>query len=87
MNAFTVTAKGQVTLRKEFLAHLGVAPGDKIAVEKLPDGRLEIKADRRTGKISDSFGMLKREGQPTLTIDEMNEIIQQGWAGEVGDHG
>ena len=38
MNELTVTAKGQVTLRKELLTHLGVQPGEKIAVHKLPDG-------------------------------------------------
>src|SRR5438067_187061 len=32
MSTLTVTAKGQVTLRKDLLEHLGVEPGDKIAV-------------------------------------------------------
>ena len=30
----TVTAKGQITLRKEVLRHLGIGPGDKIAVDQ-----------------------------------------------------
>ena len=59
MSTLTVTAKGQVTLRKDLLEHLGVHPGEKIAVEKLPDGRIEVAA-RPTGKISDVFGYLKR---------------------------
>ena len=46
MTTLTVTAKGQVTLRKDLLAHLGVQPGDRITVEKLPDGRIEAKAAR-----------------------------------------
>jgi hypothetical protein len=33
----TATAKGQVTFRKEFLDHLKVAPGDKLAVDILAD--------------------------------------------------
>jgi bifunctional DNA-binding transcriptional regulator/antitoxin component of YhaV-PrlF toxin-antitoxin module len=37
MSTLTVTAKGQVTLRKDILQHLGVHPGDKIAVEKLAE--------------------------------------------------
>jgi AbrB family looped-hinge helix DNA binding protein len=79
----TVTAKGQITLRKDLLEHLGVHPGDKIAVEKLPDGRVEVKAARPTGKISDIFGSLKnkRKGR-RLSIEEMNEIIARGWAGK-----
>jgi bifunctional DNA-binding transcriptional regulator/antitoxin component of YhaV-PrlF toxin-antitoxin module len=40
MSTLTVTAKGQVTLRKDLLEHLGVRPGEKIAVDKLPDGRI-----------------------------------------------
>ena len=32
----TVTAKGQVTLRKDVLNHLGVRPGDKITVHMHP---------------------------------------------------
>jgi AbrB family looped-hinge helix DNA binding protein len=55
MSALTVTARGQVTLRKDLLKHLGVHPGEKVNVEKLPDGRIEIKALRSKGKISDVF--------------------------------
>ena len=42
----TVTSKGQVTLRKELLAHLGIHPGQRLEVEVLPDGRLELHAAR-----------------------------------------
>ena len=82
MTTLTVTAKGQVTLRKELLTHLGVRPGDKIAVDKLPGGRITVRADKAKGDISDLFGILKRPGQPVLTIDEINEAIARGWAGE-----
>ena len=39
MPILTVTARGQVTFRKEVLQHLGITPGDKIALDLLPDGR------------------------------------------------
>jgi AbrB family looped-hinge helix DNA binding protein len=81
MSTLTVTAKGQVTLRKDLLEHLGVHPGEKIEVEKLPGGRVEMKAARPIGKISDVFGCLKREG-PSLTIEEIGEAARQGWAGK-----
>ena len=82
MTTLTVTAKGQVTLRKEVLEHLGVRPGEKISVDKLPDGRIEVKAVRPTGKISEAFGFLKakRKGR-ALSIDEIDEIAARGWAG------
>ena len=76
MSTLTVTAKGQVTLRKDLLEHLGVHPGDKISVDKLPDGRIEVKAARPTGSISDVFGSLKAKKQGrTLSIEEMNEAV------------
>ena len=83
MSTLTVTAKGQVVLRKDLLDHLGVHPGDKIAVEKLPDGRIEVRAARPTGKISDLFGSLKNKKKcPSLSIEEMNDVITRGWAGK-----
>ena len=82
MTLLTVTAKGQITLRKDLLEHLGVRPGDKIEVEKLPSGRVQVSSSRKTGKISDFFGCLKRPGQPVLTIEEMNEVIADAWAGK-----
>lgn len=82
MSTLTVTAKGQVTLRKDLLEHLGVGPGEQIDVTKLPDGRIEVRA-ASTGDISSLFGMLTKKGRPTLSIDEMNEITKQGWSGKV----
>jgi bifunctional DNA-binding transcriptional regulator/antitoxin component of YhaV-PrlF toxin-antitoxin module len=82
MSTLTVTAKGQVTFRKDLLQHLGVRPGEKLAVHKLPDGRIEVKAARPKGQISEAFDFLKREGGPTLSIEEMNEIAGRGWAGK-----
>jgi bifunctional DNA-binding transcriptional regulator/antitoxin component of YhaV-PrlF toxin-antitoxin module len=82
MTTLTVTAKGQVTLRKELLQHLGVQPGDKVTADRLPDGRIEMKAVRPTGKISDVFGIFKQKGGPRLTIEEINEIIADSWAGK-----
>jgi AbrB family looped-hinge helix DNA binding protein len=81
MSTLTVTAKGQVTLRKDLLEHLGVQAGEKITVNKLPDGRIEVKAARPSGKISDVFDFLKRKNGPSLSIDEINEIAAKGWAG------
>jgi bifunctional DNA-binding transcriptional regulator/antitoxin component of YhaV-PrlF toxin-antitoxin module len=82
MTTLTVTAKGQVTLRRDLLNHLGVHPGEKISVVKLPDGRIEVKAARPTGQISDVFDFLKRKNGPSLSIAEMNELAARGWAGE-----
>ncbi len=82
MGTLTVTAKGQVTLRKDLLQHLGVHPGEKIAIEKLPDGRIEVKALRPAGEISKVFGSLKRKNRPRLSIEEIGKIAGKGWAGK-----
>jgi bifunctional DNA-binding transcriptional regulator/antitoxin component of YhaV-PrlF toxin-antitoxin module len=82
MSTLTVTAKGQITLRKDLLRHLGVQCGGKLAVEKLPDGRIEVRSERPAGKISDVFNFLKRPQGPSLSIEEMNEIAAQGWGGK-----
>ena len=82
MSTLTVTSKGQITLRKDLLKHLGVEPGGKLAVEMLPDGRIEVRAERPAGRISDVFNSLKRPGRPSLSIEEMNEAAASGWAGK-----
>ncbi len=81
MTTLTVTAKGQVTLRKDILKHLGVEPGGKVAVEILPNGRIEVRAEQASGDISDVFNSLKRPGRRRVSLDDMNEIAAQGWAG------
>jgi bifunctional DNA-binding transcriptional regulator/antitoxin component of YhaV-PrlF toxin-antitoxin module len=80
MSTLTVTAKGQITLRRDLLKHLGVQPGEKIAVDKLPNGRIEMKAVQPSGKISDVFDFLKRKNGPSLSIEEINEVAKRGWA-------
>ena len=82
MSTLTVTAKGQVRLRKDLLRHLGVHPGEKILVDKLPDGRIEMKAERPAGKISDVFNLLKRQNGPSLSIKKINDVAARGWRGK-----
>lgn len=82
MTILTVTAKGQVTLRKDVLRHLGIAPGEKVEVALLPGGRAELRPARRSGSIENFFGSLKRPGTRSLSIEEMNRIIADSWAGK-----
>ncbi len=80
MTRLTITAKGQVTLKQELLQHLGVAPGEKIEADKLPDGRIVVRAAAQDGKVADFIGCLSEKRGPKLTIEEMNEIARRGWA-------
>lgn len=88
MVTLTLTAKNQLTLRKEVVKHLGLKPGDKVEAELRPDGRVELTAPKpKTGHISDVFGIIKvPPGTPHLTIEKMNEVIAEGWA-EMGRRG
>jgi len=82
MTTLTVTARGQVTFRKEVLQHLGIRPGDKIELDLLPDGRGVIKAARPAGTISSFVGLLAERTQKVATIEEMNDAAASGWAGK-----
>ncbi len=89
MTTLKVTAKGQVTLKKELLKHLGVAPGQKIEVARLPNKELSIKSAlaERTGSWDDFIGILAGKTNKVATIEEMNEAIARGWAGLHEHHG
>lgn len=75
MTTLTVTAKGQVTLRKEVLRHLGAAPGSRLEAEVRPGGEVVLRRAAEGHDISVIFGMLHRPGQRTVSIEEMNEAI------------
>lgn len=82
MTSLVVRMKGQVTLKRELLQHLGVKPGERIEFDKLPGGELRVKAVRSRGTIDNFIGRhAGRVGKP-MTIEEMNEIAAVGWAGD-----
>lgn len=79
-----VTSKGQVTLKKDVLQHLGVKPGDRIEVELLPEGRVSVRAlSERNGKMSDFFGIIPRSAGKQVSLDDIEQAIADGWAGKV----
>lgn len=82
MATLTITAKGQVTFRKELLQHLGIEPGQKLEIDKLPDGRIELKAVRPSKTIDAFIGRHAGKVKKPISIEEMNEIAVGGWAGE-----
>ena len=81
MATLTVTAKGQVTLKKELLQHIGVQPGQQIEVDPLPEGRLSIQAKRPSGFIDAFIGYLARDTDKSASIEEINEAAADGWTG------
>lgn len=78
--SLTVTRKGQLTLRKELLEHLGIKPGQRVDVEVLPGGRLELHAERATGEINSFIGLLAGRTTRQASLDELNAAAADGWA-------
>jgi antitoxin PrlF len=77
-----ITSKGQVTLRKAVLDQLGVRPGDKITVEFVAPGRVEVRPAKARASLEAFVGCLKKPGAPRLSIEEMSAIASEGWAGQ-----
>jgi len=82
MATLTVTARGQVTFRKDVLQHLGIRPGEKIELDLLPDGRGMLKASRPAGTIDGFIGLLAGRTEKIATIEEINMATAQAWAGK-----
>ena len=82
MTTLTVTARGQVTFRKEVLQHLGIRPGEQIELDLLPDGRGVIRAARPAGSIGDFIGLLSGRTARVATLEEIDAAAAQGWADE-----
>lgn len=82
MTTLTVTARGQVTFRKDVLQHLGIRPGEKIELDLLPGGRGVLRAVRKTGTITDFVGLLADRTKKVATLEEINAATAQGWAGK-----
>ncbi len=81
----TITSKGQVTLRKAVLAHLGVGPGEQVEVELRPRGQVVIHAKRAQGSMEDFIGLFGGTVAYPVSVEAMNEVIADGWAGGPDD--
>jgi bifunctional DNA-binding transcriptional regulator/antitoxin component of YhaV-PrlF toxin-antitoxin module len=81
MAVLSVTARGQVTFRREVLAHLGIRPGDKIEVDLLPGSRAQLSAARPRGSITALQGILvgKTNGA-RLSIEQIQAAIAEAGA-------
>jgi bifunctional DNA-binding transcriptional regulator/antitoxin component of YhaV-PrlF toxin-antitoxin module len=82
MATLTVTAKGQITLKQELLRHLKVAPGQKVAVEAMPDGQLLVRPAAKKHSIKGFSGMLAKKGTPHYTIAQIKKFTEEAWAGK-----
>ena len=69
MATLTITARAQVTFRKDVLHRLGIRPGEKIELDKLPDGRVALRAAKPSSTVDGFLGPLdgksETEGRTT----------------------
>jgi len=84
MNTLTITSKGQVTLKRDILKHLGAKPGQKVVAQPIAAGKVVLTLDKGEEDLNAAFGMLKpyNKRKKPLTIAEINEATAKGWAGE-----
>ena len=80
MTTLTITSKGQITLRRELLQHLGIAPGQQVEVAKLAHGMLTLHAKPNEGL--ETFAGCLPLPPKALSVTEMNTLITNGWAGK-----
>ena len=79
MTTLTITSKGQVTFKKALLQHLHSGPGDRLEVNLLPNGRLEVKAAPAQG-IEGFIGCLEGKSAKVASIEDINAVAADGWA-------
>jgi len=79
MPTLTVTAKGQITLRRELLQYLGIRPGQQVTVDKLANGVLALHA--KVPQELEAFAGCLPPPAKALSEDEMNALVSEGWAG------
>jgi AbrB family looped-hinge helix DNA binding protein len=80
MATAALTSKGQITIPIEVRKKLGLKAGDRIGFIENENGEFVLKP--KTGSIMNLRGIVKWTGKP-VTIQEMNETIAKGWAGEL----
>ena len=71
MPTATITSKGQITLPREVRDHLHVREGDRVEFEIDRDG--EVRVRPVTGSVEELFGMLRRPGAPSRSLEDIDE--------------
>lgn len=72
MSESTITIKGQTTLPKSVRQALDLGPGDRLRYVVLDDGQVRLMRARPVAGLA---GLLRRDGQQTVTLDQMDDAI------------
>jgi len=74
MASSTLTSKGQTTIPKDIREYLNLQPGQRIDFIVDEEGRVVLRP--ATLHIRDLAGILYREGQRPISVEEMNRVIR-----------
>ena len=75
MSESSVTIKGQTTLPKAVRQALDLSPGDRLLYVILDDGQVRLM---RRVPVVGLAGLLRRPGQPALTVEDMDRAVAEG---------
>ncbi|ARC38757.1 AbrB family transcriptional regulator (plasmid) [Paracoccus yeei] len=75
MSESSVTIKGQTTLPKAVRQALDLSPGDRLRYVILDDGQVRLM---RRVPVAGLAGLLRRPGQPALTVEDMDRAVAEG---------
>lgn len=77
-NFIKPTSKGQITLRKGVLEHMGFAAGDLLEVVLLPNEKVQIQPVRDKKPMSSLFNLYEPRPGPPVTDEQIQKGIEQG---------
>lgn|GEM_PF-561447 len=77
MATLTITAKGQITLKREVLEHLGLQPGSRVEVDLLPNGKVGLVGVCEPGEStwSELWASLPPYAGEPVALEQMDEAI------------
>lgn len=75
MPTATLTSKGQLTLPKSVRERAGTRTGDRLEVMVSEDGSIVLRPIR--GSVERLFGLLRREGESPVSVEQMDEALSE----------
>lgn len=75
-----VSSRGQVVIPKNIRKALDIHDGTELIFSVEDDGSLLLKPVKRS--LLDFFGYLKRPGEKALSVEEMDETIEENFRQE-----
>ncbi|MDK4684562.1 hypothetical protein QDY71_00585 [Kingella negevensis] len=82
MTTATISSQSDIQLGQDLLAYFGLQIGQRVDIQKLPNGSLVIQPVKSApkGSIERLIGIHKGAAIKPLSIDEMNDLVADSWA-------